>query len=378
MLFHPIDTKEAFNPSNKNQIGHLWYHIHYNQMEDLKNTKNLSCSYSIHPELVSIANRMLTQRINALIDSMDHVLVKHLQAKPLARIIHGLGGGHVRETSITLHPVYGVPYIPSSSVKGVVRNWFIHAFCEGEEDKLADHELGSLIFGTKEAKGLVQFYDLFLIDDLTIEPDILTTLYKDYYGMKKAASDDQKPNPVSFLTAYTSSVDIFLTTNRYFHTDRNVSAEQLLEEAAYYTSKTLIELGIGSKTSSGYGYFTDFQDVTETKFQEYLTKRQLRKREEVEQKKREEEERRRRELEEKLKNMPDDKRLVFEIQQLTDKPEDQEKSKSGLYDQVIKQQNQEAAKALKEYWQKIGHWNVKKKKKKQIEKVQAIKQLINE
>ena len=40
-------------------------------------------------------------------------------------MVVGLGGESVYETSITLHHIYGIPYIPASSIKGVVRSWII-------------------------------------------------------------------------------------------------------------------------------------------------------------------------------------------------------------------------------------------------------------
>lgn len=41
------------------------------------------------------------------------------------RMLIGLGASHPHETSMTLHHIYGVPYIPGSAVKGVTRHWSI-------------------------------------------------------------------------------------------------------------------------------------------------------------------------------------------------------------------------------------------------------------
>jgi CRISPR-associated protein Cmr6 len=71
--------------------------------------------------------------LQALADLPEHYQVRVLQATPAAGIVHGLGGTHVRENSLTIHPVYGFPYIPGSSLKGVVRRWFIEAFLGGKE-----------------------------------------------------------------------------------------------------------------------------------------------------------------------------------------------------------------------------------------------------
>lgn len=384
MLFHPIDTKEAFNSANKNEIAHLWYHIHYDQFTlDEKNRskyipKKEFDPISIRRVLIEIAENTLQQRRKALADLTNYYYVRQLKAKPIARIVHGLGGGHVRETSITLHPVYGVPYIPASSLKGVVRNWFIHAFCEGDEKQLALHPKGALVFGTQEQRGLVQFHDVFLTNHLTIEPDVLTVHFKDYYSDQKAATDDQSPNPVKLLTVTVSEVDIYLTSNKYDH----LSNEELLKEAAVWTARALSEFGIGSKTSSGYGYFTNIEDVTEKEFFLFVeAQKQERKKQkllELERKQKEEEDKRRKEEESRLSEMSAEEKLVYLIERLTDSPGDIEKSKTELYNEIITQQNQQAAKALKLYWQCIGQWNVKKQKKKQYDKVQSIKKLLGE
>ena len=44
------------------------------------------------------------------------------------RLALGLGLDNVYETGITLHHTYGIPYIPASSLKGVVRSWIITHF----------------------------------------------------------------------------------------------------------------------------------------------------------------------------------------------------------------------------------------------------------
>ena len=39
------------------------------------------------------------------------------------RFISGLGGAHVLETGLTLHPLYGFPFLPASGVKGLARSY---------------------------------------------------------------------------------------------------------------------------------------------------------------------------------------------------------------------------------------------------------------
>lgn len=48
-----------------------------------------------------------------------------LKFKPEWRMVIGLGNESVYETSMILHHIYGIPYIPGSAIKGVVRSYII-------------------------------------------------------------------------------------------------------------------------------------------------------------------------------------------------------------------------------------------------------------
>ncbi|MFS8579615.1 MAG: hypothetical protein LOD88_06280 [Novibacillus thermophilus] len=79
--------------------------------------------------------------------------------------------------------------------------------------------------------------------------------------------------------------------------------------------------------------------------------------------------------------MSEAERLAYEIEQLSDSQEDQDKSKSVLYEQVIAHAEQgelTPAKALKTYWERIGSWKVKKKARRQYGKVQTIKTYLDD
>ena len=44
------------------------------------------------------------------------------------RMVVGLGSDHVQETNMTLDHVHGIPYLPGSAIKGIVRSWVIQEF----------------------------------------------------------------------------------------------------------------------------------------------------------------------------------------------------------------------------------------------------------
>ncbi|MED4877612.1 type III-B CRISPR module RAMP protein Cmr6 [Anoxybacillus geothermalis] len=379
MLFHPKDTLEVVQKANKS-IGHLAYHLHYfieHRWNDRKKvwepSKQLK-SAPILPELKEVGEQLRAQREQAMVEWAQTGGVKKLKARLSGRIVHGLGAGHVRETSLTIHPVYGLPYIPASSLKGLVRHWFIEAYCEGDEKRLGEHEDGRAIFGIQDHKGQVQFYDIFLIDGLRLEKDVLAVHMKEYYEGKNAATDNQKPVPVSFWTVMAAEADIYLTA--YGFRDDEKTA-RLLEAASLYTKQALMEWGIGSKTSSGYGRFSEVDDVTETEFLPMVQKERARlerrkiEQEMVERKRREEEERAR------LALLSPEERLVAEIERLADSETDRQRSKDVLYQQVLEQRNKQAALALQAYWQRIGEWG-KGISKKQKQKIDKLQQLLND
>lgn len=170
------------------------------------------------------------------------------------RLIVGLGNESVYETSVTLHHVYGVPYIPASAVKGVVRSWMItevfggidsgsvpdfeknHPLINAEyrayqdegfckifgcpattkkimfENREPGKENGKYKYKTcetalkKEHQGKAWFFDAFPLTKPEIEVDIMNPHYGDYYAEKKVhnnpipPADYLSPNPIPFLT----------------------------------------------------------------------------------------------------------------------------------------------------------------------------------
>ncbi|HYT43193.1 MAG TPA: type III-B CRISPR module RAMP protein Cmr6, partial [Methylomirabilota bacterium] len=88
------------------------------------------------------------------------------------RMIVGLGGETVLETDITLHPLYGIPFIPGSALKGLTRSYVAKEYHEyhvpaakPEEQRKAskktddDHPEIKLIFGSQDNAGTVIFFD---------------------------------------------------------------------------------------------------------------------------------------------------------------------------------------------------------------------------
>ena len=133
--------------------------------------------------------------VKALVGTTSEVLKMNLDW----RMAHGLGHENVYETAITLHHIYGIPYIPASSLKGVVRSWIITtAFEKNEVNQidLAKAEQRALqdktfcdIFGCDDKsyyqearKGQVLFFDAFPLNPPQIKVDVMNPHYGPYYN----------------------------------------------------------------------------------------------------------------------------------------------------------------------------------------------------
>jgi CRISPR-associated protein Cmr6 len=178
-----------------------------------------------------------------------------LHARALGRLVIGLGAKGVLEAGLRVEPTWGVPILPGTALKGLAAaaahylvgggDW---AKPQGWPRSAASSPPSSFehLFGTRDSAGLVCFHDAWWVpfdSCLPFAPDVMTVHHGDYYQKDNppAPTDFDTPVPVAFMTV----------TGRYLvalegeeHWCR--SAEKLLEMG-------LRLLGIGAKTSSGYG-----------------------------------------------------------------------------------------------------------------------------
>jgi len=178
--------------------------------------------------------------------------------KTASRLLVGFSGGdHVFETSLTLHPLYGFPVIPGSSLKGVALH-YCRDIGVSPDERMA-------IFGKdpdskdpEDPQGEVVCMDAWPEQwpagdkDPILELDVMTPHYHKYYGNPKhpPPSDDQQPNPVLFL-AVAANVE-FRFCLRPSRICRN---PKIVEKALAHLRVALREHGVGAKTGSSYGYF---------------------------------------------------------------------------------------------------------------------------
>jgi CRISPR-associated protein Cmr6 len=191
--------------------------------------------------------------------SSDNLL--NIKFRPEWRFVTGLGGHNVYETGITLHHIYGVPYIPASSIKGVIRSWVIFTVPEfNNSEKLAlENDTFRNLFGGPEAsnsrkacQGKITFFDAMPTQSPRIEPDIMNPHYPKWYSGAggTAPVDTDNPNPVFFLTVKETPFQ-FLIGSKSFDLSQELFFNKKIED---WLIEALSEHGIGAKTAAGYGH----------------------------------------------------------------------------------------------------------------------------
>jgi CRISPR-associated protein Cmr6 len=165
-------------------------------------------------------------------------------AKVQGRLAINLGEASVIETSISIHHTYGVPYIPGNALKGLAAYYARKYLSEEWGEELDAYRI---MFGETEEAGYVSFFDALYVPDSGFDgkalwPDIITVHHQEYYqGQEKPPADWDDPNPVSFLSA----------TGEYLIAISG--PEEWVDKAFQILELALKEIGIGAKTSSGYG-----------------------------------------------------------------------------------------------------------------------------
>ena len=171
------------------------------------------------------------------------------RARTRGRMVIGLGSESVLETSISLLRTYGVPYISGSALKGLAANYVRLRL---GEDWQKGGKYYKIVFGDTDDAGYITFFDALYIPDTGHEkkalyPDVITVHHQRYYqDASDAPADRDNPNPVPFISA-TGTYLIALAAPGLQSPDGWISVTfKILEDA-------LKTLGIGAKTSSGYG-----------------------------------------------------------------------------------------------------------------------------
>lgn len=289
-MFLPNPVISIFSKSHQTQVSNLyllltkyvfcwnWDKDNNNWRYEKENREGTSGKTAVLKKAVEFSSdsnktSFYNQFINRWKNFLDIQQVQQIKAKVYWRLVVGLGSGSVLETSMTLHHIYGVPYIPGSALKGVLSYYYLlknknmieqtidqkNSSIEDEnkrykKEKLLDLELFAEkelqeyinIFGNETQKGKVIFFDAYPTKFPELEIDIMNPHYVEYYRGEKPPADYLKPVPIKFLTVKRGTE--FLFAFKTEKEDLKEKVKELIKEALTYT-------GIGAKTSLGYGYF---------------------------------------------------------------------------------------------------------------------------
>jgi CRISPR-associated protein Cmr6 len=225
---------------------------------------------------------------------VESYAIEKFRLKTAYRLVIGAGYPSFIENGFLFHHVYGIPYIPGETLKGLARTVFILSVAEavkGEtklskiEEELSEEAEGisqqipkkisiilddytiekpvetfRKIFGYKKRRGQVIFFDAYPVEfnpSEHFEADIMNSHYGDYYQSGKTPADWLNPNPIHFL-ALKKGIDFEFSLGLAPLEPMEDNEEKLLLE----TARKLLEVGlknfgVGNKKRKGYGWFSD-------------------------------------------------------------------------------------------------------------------------
>lgn len=211
------------------------------------------------PQIAKLRNALLARQ--AHVAAVVGQAIWTIEAQSIAPFVTGTGIEHPLENGMAFLNPYGLPYLPGSGVKGVVRR---------AAEELADGDWGdkqgwdqptiNVLFGREpksgdtdeHTRGALIFWDVFpKCDRLAV--DIMNPHYGDYYQGNTPPTDCGQPIPIFFLTVPENSEFTFHVQCDRSRLPGDWPADRwrsLLETAFAHAFDWL---GFGAKTAVGYG-----------------------------------------------------------------------------------------------------------------------------
>lgn len=163
--------------------------------------------------------------------------------KTESRFVTGLGRSHPVENGFVWHPTLGAPYLPGSSIKGLVRSWVR----EHAEPRPVASTVNQLL-GSQGKVGDVCFLDAVPTGIVQLEADMMTPHYAGW-NANEPPGDWCAPNPIPFLTTAPGARFLFSVV------PRRVASTAALDALFGWLEDALAWTGGGAKVAVGYGRF---------------------------------------------------------------------------------------------------------------------------
>ncbi len=236
----------------------LWYDKYCNQWREIPEEQEKLSYWSLGEnkqgwiDTVTATPVGNESEIKEICKRREH-LAKGMNAEPQLfktdwRFVTGLGQAHPVENGFAWHHSLGAPYLPGSSVKGMVRAW-------AEQWEKADEDETKRLFGPNDAGtvGSVIFFDALPVSPVRLETDIMTPHYSLWYSNGEAPGDWHDPVPIPFLTVAAGQIFQFIIAPRR----PGIEADMADAKTAQTWLKDALEwIGAGAKTATGYGRMT--------------------------------------------------------------------------------------------------------------------------
>lgn len=243
---------------------------------------NSACRLSSNDKSLMQAAGARQQAIASWIPETNHF---RKTTKSIAPFTTGLGNEHPLENGFSFLNPYGLPYLPGSGVKGVVRRsakelasgeWGdSHGWHKEQRHSLTSKPrdanelcLIDALFGLestsgedRQFRGLLTFWDVIpQIRGSRLAVDVMTPHQAHYFQNGESPHDSGSPNPIAFLTVPPRSEFTFHVSCDTRRLRRMTASDASLTRYAAW--KDLLDaafahafqwLGFGAKTAVGYG-----------------------------------------------------------------------------------------------------------------------------
>ena len=167
-----------------------------------------------------------------------------------SRFVTGLGRSHPVENGFVWHPTLGTPFLPGSSVKGLIRSW-----AKADADPRPDRETLARLLGEPGDAGRVCCLDAVPLGPVKLEADVMTPLHAGWDDCDPPG-DWRSPTPVPFLATAAETPFLFGLVPCDGVTKND------LETVSMWLRDALAWAGGGAKTAVGYGRFCPDDEQT--------------------------------------------------------------------------------------------------------------------
>lgn len=262
----PNDSVDFICQMNKKEITQVNLYLLQNRFRvetETKKSNKPKPSYKESPFLVEIIKNEYEHTLSSqmLYGRKMGILLKHLleRNKEMAgsfsekaeycfhisnKMILGEGGNSVYSDHVLLklHPLYGVPYLPASTIKGALRSCWNELFerKEGNDTGDVEHQL------FEEGEKKMIFFDAYP-QRFSITLDAQSPHYKAYYEQQAAPTDNQNVVPITFICLKNVTFKLhFAFQNKTLWKQEKTRIDEAV--------KCMVETyGLGAKTALGYG-----------------------------------------------------------------------------------------------------------------------------